>query len=159
MITAKDIIRQRQDLLEILKNESVSIHDYRRLICARSIFNSKGVPRITATQLAALLMLSPHSVRNIQTTYRKKGLKAITGIGGRGGRHRENLSIAREQTLLRRSCSLDELYGRPAISVKLLRTNYRKAAKTYPLNSTLYRLLRRHGCRRISVGLYSPPTP
>ena len=104
-------------------------------------------------------MMQPQTVRNIRSVYKKKGLKAIINIGGRGGRRLNNcnLSIAREQTLLRRSCTLDELYERPLISVERLGANYKKATGKPPITPTLYRLLKRYGCRRLAVGLYTPP--
>ena len=155
----KDCKLREAELLNILKKKSTSIHDFKRLICARSTFTPKDVPHMRADQIAALLMLSPQTVRNIRSTYRKKGLKAIIGIAGRGGRrfNNSNLSIAREQTLLYRSCTLDELYERPLISVERLRANYRKATGRPPINPTIYRLMKRYGCRRLAVGLYTPP--
>ena len=157
--TYKDCKQREAELLAILKKKSTSIHDFKRLICARSTFTPKDVPHMRADQIAALLMLSPQTVRNIRSTYRRKGIKAIIGIGGRGGRRlkNSNLSIAREQTLLRRSCTLDELYERPLISVERLGANYKKATGKPPITPTLYRLLKRYGCRRLAVGLYTPP--
>jgi hypothetical protein len=154
-----DCRRREAELLEILRKESCSLSDFKRLICVRGLFTPKGVKRMTAGQIAYLLMIRPQSVLNIRSTYRKKGLKGIIGREGRGGRRRQNLSFAREQTLLRRSCAFDKLYGSPAISVKALKKNYRKAAGKQPINPTIYRLLKRHGCLRIAVGMYSAPKP
>ena len=157
MITQKDIDRQYRQLQDILSREDLSVHGYRRLICARSAIKPRKGKRVTATQLASLLEMSPQTVRNIRCAFGKLGLKAVIHIGGSGGRHREKISFASEQTLLRRSCSIDKLYGCPAISVRMLKRSYRKATRAEPLNYRIYRLLRRHGCRRIAVGLYSPP--
>jgi hypothetical protein len=155
----KDSRRREAELLEILRKESCSLSDFKHLICVRSTSTPKGVKRMTAAQIAYLLMIRPQSVLNIRSTYRKKGLKAIIDIGVRGGRRRQNLSIAREQTLIRRSCAFDKLYGSSAITVKTLKINYRKATGKQPINPTIYRLLKRHGCHRIAKGMYSPPKP
>ena len=157
--TYKGCKLREAELLNILKKKSTSIHDFKRLICARSMYTPKGAKPVTATQIANIVMMQPQTVRNIRSVYKKKGLKAIIGIGGRGGRrlNNSNLSIAREQTLLRRSCTLDELYERPLISVERLRANYRKATGRPPINPTIYRLMKRYGCRRLAVGLYTPP--
>lgn len=156
---SRDIRRQRRELLAILKREPITVNDFKRLICARSAFTPKGVKPVTATQIAYIVMMQPQTVRNIRSTFRKKGPKGIIGRDSRGGRRRANLSLAREQTLLRRSCAFDKLYDRPIIEVSTLKTNYRKAAKAEPLNYRIYRLLQRHGCERIAVGMYSPPKP
>lgn len=153
----KDYKRREAELLAILKKESTTVNDFKRLICARSTFSPKGVKPVTATQIAYIVMMQPQTVRNIRSTYRKKGLKGIIGKEVRGGRRRANLSIGREQTVLRRSCTLDELYGKPAISVERLRAKYRKAAGKNPINPTIYRLLKRHSCRRLAKGIYTPP--
>ncbi len=156
--TDRDYKSQRTELRRILKDESTSIHDYRRLICVQSMFTTKDVKRMSAKQIAYLIMMKPQSVRNIQHIYKKKGLKSIINRDGRGGRRRSNLSFRREQTLLRNSCTFDKPYGRHVIMVNRLKTHYRKTARTYPLNSTVYRLMERHGCHRISCGIYSTPS-
>ncbi len=147
--------RQRRFDLELraLLKETGSAHDLRRLIAVRL----RDLAHLSVAEISGIVMLEPQTVRNIQSQYRRKGPKAVTGMGGRGGRRRQNASLARELNLLRRTCVKDPLTGLTVIPIKKLRGNYARWIKAGPADSTIYRLLARHRCTKVAKGLFKPP--
>lgn len=154
---SKIIVSRKQRLAEIRKLIGMvqSTHDAGRVVA----LCLKVLASLTAKETAYLLRMKPQTVNNLSSAYKNKRLDTIVGKDGRGGRRRCNLSLAGELMLLREACVYDGVYGRYAVSVDKLRSNYPSTSKRFPLNCTLYRLLRRHGCRRIEKGLYTPPAP
>ncbi len=146
--------RKREYQLRKLLRETGSVPDYRRLLALLM----KTVAKMSATEIACLLMLRPKTVENLVAKYKNKGLKTIVSGNKRGGRRRCNLSTERELNLIHKSCVIDKVYGKPTISMKTLRSNYSKWVKAGPADSTIYRLLKRHVCTKVAKGLYAPPS-
>ncbi len=146
--------RCRDELLRILREEARNARRYRRLLCV-------GLkPHLTTAKIASILSLDVQTVRNIYCKYRNcGGAKALIGSDGRGGRHRENMSRDDELAMLNKSCLPGTRNIRDRILIETLKSNYKKAvnSRTAPLNSTIYRLLKRHGCLRVSAGLFKLP--
>lgn len=100
-----------------------------------------------ANQVAAAVGWRPTSVRRVQSRYLREG-EAILQSPGRGGRRHENLSREEEQRLL------DE-FVTPAgqggiMEVSQVKRAYEKAVGHPVPKSTVYRLLARHGWRKLA---------
>ncbi len=169
--TNKSADRSRLDEIRKLVGEVRSVEDGKRVMAVAL----KVLARLSSSEIAYLLQIEPQSVRNINCKYARKGTVAIAGRSGRGGRHRMNLTLKQEQDLLWRSCVENPATGRPVVDVKILKSKYRRtilrkqyrkaesgkpsrrAAEIRRYNSSLYRLLERHKCKRICREMYTPP--
>jgi len=150
--------RERLAGLRSLLKETRSVHDHRRLLAIWM----KAVAGLSPDVIAKVLLMRKQTVKNHQTSFRRKGPKSITGKdgrGGRGGRHRANTTVKTEREILRKSCVLDAVSGHYVISFKKLEANYIAATKCTPADSTIYRLLQKYGCHRIEKGVFTPSKP
>ena len=96
--------------------------------------------------IAMALAWHPGTVRNIHSAFLRFGEDAFR-ISSRGGRHRENLSISEEETLLEQF--LDTANEGGVIVVSSIKAAYeRKLGQKVP-KSTIYRMLTRHDWRQI----------
>jgi len=108
---------------------------------------------LTSRQVALAVGWSPSSVRRIQARYLKEGIQCLSGRA-RGGRRRAYLSWEREKLILdkfrrqtRRGGLIYPEEVRGALELSIGR----------PLaNSTVYRIISRHGLRRFLAGSRSP---
>lgn len=102
---------------------------------------------LSSSQVAHAVGWSPGTVRRLWSVYFSQGEQALLGQG-RGGRRHAHLSVAEEQRLLAR-------FFEPSAEGEVLVVNEVKAAyeqavgHTVP-KSTVYRLLARHGWRKIA---------
>jgi transposase len=90
--------------------------------------------------------LQAPSVRRIHSQFFKGGINALKGVG-RGGRHRENLSIEQEQLLLKRFFTRAQQGG--ILEVSEVKRAYEKKVGHIVPKSTVYRMLARHGWRKV----------
>ena len=169
--TSKSAGSSRLDEIRNLIAEVRSVEDSRRALAV----TLKVLARLSSTEIGYLLQVKPQSIRNIQSKYARKGTVSIAGRSGRGGRRRMNLTIKQEQDLIWKSCVEENVYGRPVVDVRILKKKYRRttlrkqyrraesgkpsrmAAEIKRYNSALYRLLARHGCKRICREMYTTP--
>ena len=169
--TNKSADRSRLDEIRKLVGEVRSVEDGKRVMAVAL----KVLARLSSSEIAYLLQIEPQSVRNINCKYARKGTVSIAGRSGRGGRRRMNLTIKQEQDLIWKSCVEENVYGRPVVDVRILKKKYRRttlrkqyrraesgkpsrmAAEIKRYNSALYRLLARHGCKRICREMYTTP--
>lgn len=98
-------------------------------------------------QIAQAVGLSANTVRCLGSRFRRQGTSALAGAG-RGGRRHENLTVAQEQELLQ---PFLEPAGRGhLLQVSPIKTAYERAVGHPVPPSTIYRLLGRHGWRKLA---------
>ena len=128
----------------------VSSHaEYERVLCVW-LRASLG---LSCQQIATVLGWHPGSVRNLQARVLRDGL-AVLEQPGRGGRQRAHLTTAEEEALLANFCFVAGQGG--MVEAGPLRVAYEKQVEHQVAKSTLYRLLARHGWRKLAPRPYHP---
>jgi len=106
----------------------------------------REVTRLKPDQIAQVLGMRPPSVRAVQSSYAREG-KAIFLRPGRGGDRRRHLRVPEERALL------DDVMieARPNIIVEFrtIQAAYERKAGYPVAHSVVYRMLRRHGWRKV----------
>ncbi len=102
---------------------------------------------LSSDQVAAAIGWRPTSVRRLQSRYLHEGERALEGTG-RGGRRRQNLTLEQERGLLSQFAEKGEQGG--LLVVSEVRAAYEKAVGHRVPKSTVYRMLARHGWRKIT---------
>ena len=117
-------------------------NEYRRMQC---VYLGIKHPEMPVSEIAKITLFSQKRVWDIYAKYRKGGLEALSD--GRGGRYRENMTIEEEVEFL---APFEQKSQTGAMStVSEVKTAYEaKVGYTVP-ESTIYRLLGRHGFRKI----------
>lgn len=136
---SEDAKRSLQVLLRASKKKS----EFQRVQCIwlRALLN------LDAAHVALALGWHIDTVRHLQAQYLKKG-EAALGISGKGGRYRENLSIDEETKFLAPFFKKAESGG--ILVATEIKDAYEKfIGRTIP-KSTIYRILARHGWRKIA---------
>jgi transposase len=95
----------------------------------------------------------PVHVRRVQAQYLRAGEAALAGAR-RGGRRHQNLSLAEEQELLRPFLQEAERGG--ILVVGPIQAAYEEKVGRRVPKSTVYRLLERHGWRKIAPRPHHP---
>lgn len=98
-------------------------------------------------QIAQAVGLSANTVRCLSSRFRCQGTSALAGEG-RGGRRHENLTVAQEQALLQPF--LDPAGQGHLLQVSPIKTAYEQVVGHPVPRSTIYRLLGRHGWRKLA---------
>jgi transposase len=101
---------------------------------------------LTADQVATAIGWHPNSVRKLQARYLKEGEAALKRAG-RGGRYFQNLTIEEERQLLQEFLVQSEAGG--ILEVSRVKTAYEQALGRQVPKSTVYRMLARHGWRKV----------
>lgn len=117
--------------------------EYRRVECVWL----RAALGLSAAQIATVLGWQVSSVYDLHWRYRREGVPALQGPG-RGGRHRQNLSLAEEQELLTQFNGTAAQGG--LWEARAGRDSYLKVMGHPVPKSTLYRLLARHGWRKLA---------
>lgn len=102
---------------------------------------------MSSEQVAIAVGFNPATVKKIWSQYFAHGEKALLGVG-RGGRRRANLSIEEERSLLSRFLHEDKDGG--VLVVSEVKAAYEAAVGRTVPKSTVYRMLARHGWRKVS---------
>jgi transposase len=102
---------------------------------------------LSADQVATAIGWHPSSVRKQQSRYLREGATALQRTG-RGGRRRQNLTLEEEQNLLQEFLYQGELGG--ILEVSRVKAAYEQAVGRKVPKSTVYRMLARHGWRKIA---------
>jgi transposase len=101
-------------------------------------------------QIAPLVGYCPSYVREVQSEYKKEG-KPSFYLSGSGGRIRENMSIEEEAALINEF--RDEAEKGGVLEISKIHEAYTEKliekGKEKPAKSTIYRMLDRHGWRKI----------
>ena len=90
--------------------------------------------------------LAPNSVRKLQARYFKEGEAALKR-GGKGGRYFQNLTLEEERQLLQEFLAQAERGG--ILEVSRVKAAYEQALGRKVPKSTVYRMLARHGWRKV----------
>jgi transposase len=101
---------------------------------------------LSASDVATAVGLSVNTVRCLQSRFRLRGESVLTGVG-RGGRRRENLTVDQEDDLLRPF--LDQAGSGGILQVGPIKAAYEEAVGHVVPKSTVYRVLARHGWRKL----------
>lgn len=107
----------------------------------------RAVLGLNANQVARAVGWHPTSVRRLQARYLHEGQAVLKGPG-RGGRRHENLTLPEEQRLLEGFLARAEQGG--MLEVSQVKRAYEKALGHAVPKSTIYRMLARHGWRKLA---------
>jgi transposase len=100
----------------------------------------------SAAEIAQLLGWSTATVHVMHSRWAKEG-EAIFEVRARGGRHRQHLTVEQEQELLAPFVERAEAGG--MLNVGEIQQAYQERSGKAVARSTVYRLLERHGWRKI----------
>lgn len=130
-----------QRLAEKLKRAG-SHSEYQRIQCVliRATLGS------SAGEIAQLLGWSTATVHVLHSRWAKEG-EAIFDVHGRGGRHHQYLTPEQEQELL--APFVQRAQGGGMLTVAEIQQAYRERSGRQVARSTIYRLLERHGWRKV----------
>jgi transposase len=117
--------------------------EYRRVECVWL----RATLGLSAAQIATVLGWHVSSVYDLHSHYLREGITALQGPG-RGGRHHQNLSLAQEQALLAQFSGVAAQGG--LLEARAVRDTYTKLVGHPVPKSTVYRLLARHGWRKLA---------
>jgi transposase len=133
---AKESLRE---LLAMTRNKA----DFQRVQCVwlRILLG------LSSVMVAKAVGWSPGRVKQVWSRYFADGESALIGKG-RGGRHRQNLTIEEEDRLLARFLETAKMGN--ILVVSDVKAAYEMAVGRGVPKSTVYRMLSRHGWRKIS---------
>lgn len=134
----KPTVRRLADRLKRAESHS----EYQRIQCVliRATLGS------SAAQIAQLLGWSVASVHVTHSRWAKEG-EAIFEVHGRGGRHHQHLTPQQEQELLAPFVQRAQAGG--MLTAAEIAQAYRQRTGKDVARSTIYRLLQRHGWRKV----------
>lgn len=134
--------KARESLEELLKGTKTKA-DFRRVQCIwlRALFG------MSSDEVALAVGFSPATVKKLWSQYFTGGEEVLIGQG-RGGRRRANLSLEEEQHLLVHF--FDKAESGEVLVVNEVKAAYEKAVGRTVPKSTVYRMLARHGWRKIA---------
>ena len=133
--------KQLEDLTIAMK-DCAKADEYRRLLC---IYLGMLYPEMTAKKIGEITQYSKSRVWAIHADYRKRGLDALTDT--RGGRYREYMSSDEEAKFLG---PFEEKSKTGALVViGEIKKAYEAKIGKEVAESTIYRILDRHGFRKI----------
>jgi transposase len=141
---------QQNELQECLKRAKTK-DDFRRVLCMWLRSNLS----LNAEQVARAIGWSVSRVKAVQGHYFREGVEAFFGVG-RGGRRNENLSRQQEDDLL--AGFLERAKTGGVLVVGEVKEVYEKAVGHPVPKSTVYRMLDRHGWRKIAPRPRHPKT-
>ncbi len=139
----KPLKPEAREILFLQLRESKTKLEFQRVQCLW-LRESLG---LSSQEIATAIGWNPSSVRRLQARYLKEGESAFE-INERGGRNRENMSIEEERELLSPFFQKEEKGG--VLVVKEIKLAYEDKIGYKVPKSTVYRMLSRHGWRKIS---------
>lgn len=132
----------KEQLYELLK-QSKSKADFQRIQCLWL----RAALDLSASAIAVAVAWNENHVRRVQSEYFRKGSSALIGAG-RGGRHKQNLTQEQENELLAPYFEKAESGG--ILVVSEIKADYEKEFGSKVPKSTVYRMLKRHGWRKLA---------
>ena len=129
-------------LIEKAMKDAACTENYRRIQCVHLAIL---FPNMSAKEIGRATMYSTSRVWAIHAEYRKNGLDGLREK--RGGRYRENLTVAEETELLAKFRGESE--SGKLVVVGKIKAAYEEKCGHEVAESTIYRLLERHGFRKI----------
>lgn len=133
---------QKESLKKLLKSVKAKA-DYQRVLCIWL----RATLGLFSYVVAKAIGWNTGTVRRIQAQYLKEGEPALLGKG-RGGRKRQNLSIEKEELFL--SSFFEQAKVGGVLVVSEIKRAYEKIVGRSVPKSTIYRMLARHGWRKIA---------
>jgi transposase len=101
---------------------------------------------LSADLVATAIGWHPGSVRKLQARYLREGEAVLKGTG-RGGRYYQNLTLEDERQLLQEFLAQSEKGG--ILEVSRVKAAYEQVLGRRVPKSTIYRMLARHGWRKV----------
>lgn len=139
----KVISESAQEQLSELLKQAKSIEEFKRIqsVWLRAALN------LSVKDISTAIGLAASSVRCFHSRFIKGGEVALKGKG-RGGRKHQNLSLAEEKKFL--SDFIAKAESGSMLVVNEVKTAYEKAVQHKVPKSTIYRMLARHGWRKLA---------
>jgi len=135
--------KEQTEALDELLRRTPRKSDYQRVQCLW-LRASLG---LSSPEVARAIGWSTSRVKQVQSRYFREGTSSLVGPG-RGGRRRENLSVEEERQLLERF--LARATAGRVLVVSEIQAAYEEAVGHRVPKSTVYRMLARHGWRKIA---------
>ena len=134
--------KAKGSLNELLRRSKTKA-DYQRILCIwlRAVFG------MSSNQVGLAVGFSPSTVKKLWSQYFSGGEQVLIGKG-RGGRRRANLSLEEEEKLL--VAFFDKANRGEVLVVNEVKATYEDTVGHRVPKSTVYRMLARHGWRKIS---------
>lgn len=129
--------------LSSLLNQAQSVRELRRLQCVWLRVSLD----LSVEEISQAVGLSPSSVRCYHSRYLKRGETVLLDRRC-GGRRRQNLTVKQEEELLRAFIAEAERGG--ILEVSQVKASYEKRVGHAVPKSTVYRMLARHGWRKLA---------
>ena len=139
----KPISAKARQQIERILAQARTVEEFKRIQCVwlRAAFD------LSVAQIARAVGLSEASVRCFHSRYLRHGI-AVLQSRSRGGRRHQNLSLEQEQQLL--SQFLPEAERGGMLEVSHVQAGYEEMVGHAVPKSTVYRLLARHGWRKLA---------
>jgi len=129
--------------LRVLLKEAKTRGQFQRVQCVWL----RATRGLSSEEVAHAIGWHPASVRRVQARYLREGSAALMGVG-RGGRRRENLTLDEERALLGEFLGIAQRGG--ILEVSEVKAAYERAVGHSVPKSTVYRILKRHGWRKVA---------
>ena len=133
--------KQSQEIEEAVFNLK-ELSNYKRALSLRL----RDAFKITASQIGSIVGFSEQNVRQIHSDYFKHG-NSVFNKPRKGGRRRENMSLSEEEELLKPFFRDSEKSG--IVTVSVIQKAYEQKFGKKVHVSTVYRMLSRHGWRKL----------
>ena len=145
----RPITKEQKDSLRELLKKTKGKDDFRRVQCLwlRARFG------MSSSEVSEAVCWHSGAVRRIQSSYFKRGETALIRIG-RGGRRNENLSITEETEFL--SAFLEKAKAGHILVIAKIKAAYEKRVGRKVPKSTIYRMLKRNGWRKVAPRPHHP---
>jgi transposase len=143
MRTPRPIDEDAKRRLAQLLKQTRTKGDFQRVQCLWL----RAILGLSSAQVAQAVGWSAGRVKQVWSRYFSQGEACLLGVG-RGGRFHENMSKVREAELLASIVPKAQQGG--VLVVSEIKTNYENLLGRSVPKSTIYRLLARHGWRKIA---------
>ena len=132
----------RESLKELLKKTKTKA-DFQRVQCVWL----RALLGMSSDRVALAVGFSPATVKKLWSQYFSEGEEVLIGKG-RGGRRRANMSLEEEEKIL--AHFFEEAKSGGVLVVNEIKIAYEDAVGRRVPKSTVYRMLARHGWRKIA---------
>jgi transposase len=149
MRKSKPLAPEKKERLHVLLKESQTKSEFQRIQCLWL----REALELSSKKIAIAIGWDSSSVRRLQSKYLKEGEAALI-VSARGGRRRENLSLEEEKEVLGPFFEKPKAGG--ILIVKEIKLAYEGKVGGKVPKSTIYRMLARHGWRKVSPRPHHP---
>ena len=138
-----------KEQLEVLLDQAKNVSEYKRI---QSVWLRASL-EMPIEQISKATGLAVNTIRGIHSIYLRRGKSGLLGPG-RGGWRYQNLTVLKEKELLNNFLS-DAASG-GIIEVSAIKAVYEKQLGHSVPKSTVYRMLSRHGWRKLAPRPHHP---